>query len=369
MRAAPAVLIAALSGRALAAAARRAGYAPLVADLFGDLDTREIAAACATLPGGVARGPDAAALLAALERLAAGRKPVGLVLGGGFEHRPGLLRALARRFRLLSNAPAVVARVKDPRRFAALCRTLGVPHPETRDAAPSAGAWLRKRAGGAGGAHVAEATPDAARRGWYVQRRVAGEPVSALFLADGRAARLVGFSRQWPDPTPERPFRYGGAVRPAVLPPPTADPMMQAVDRLTAALGLVGLNSADFLCRADGFDLLEINPRPGATLDIFADAAGSLFRLHLEACDGRLPLAAPVFTGAAASVTVYTARRMQVPAGFAWPDWAADRQPARVAVPRGGPLCTVLATAPDAAAAEALARRRAGALRAMAEGA
>ena len=39
------VLIAALSGRGLAASARRAGYEPLVADAFGDSDTAEHAAA------------------------------------------------------------------------------------------------------------------------------------------------------------------------------------------------------------------------------------------------------------------------------------------------------------------------------------
>jgi uncharacterized protein len=35
----PAILIAAITGRSLAAAARRAGFRPLVADLFNDADT------------------------------------------------------------------------------------------------------------------------------------------------------------------------------------------------------------------------------------------------------------------------------------------------------------------------------------------
>ncbi len=61
---APAVLIAALSGRALAACARRGGYRPLVADLFGDLDTRELAEACERVPGSLARGFAHDALLA-----------------------------------------------------------------------------------------------------------------------------------------------------------------------------------------------------------------------------------------------------------------------------------------------------------------
>ncbi|MDB5557347.1 MAG: hypothetical protein JWQ36_281, partial [Enterovirga sp.] len=40
---ADAILILAQSGRALAAAARRAGLRPYVADLFGDEDTRALA--------------------------------------------------------------------------------------------------------------------------------------------------------------------------------------------------------------------------------------------------------------------------------------------------------------------------------------
>ncbi len=54
---APAVLIAATSGRALAASARRAGYRPLVADFFGDHDTiaRRRDDAC-TFAGSFARG-------------------------------------------------------------------------------------------------------------------------------------------------------------------------------------------------------------------------------------------------------------------------------------------------------------------------
>src|SRR5260370_18189634 len=75
------VLIAALSGRALAAAARRAGYQPLVADLFGDVDTQAIAAASVRVPGNLPAGPARKPLLDALDRLADGRAPVGLVYG------------------------------------------------------------------------------------------------------------------------------------------------------------------------------------------------------------------------------------------------------------------------------------------------
>ena len=62
---APAVLIAARSGRALAACARRSGYRPLVADMFGDLDTRELAEANERVPGTMAHGFARGALQAA----------------------------------------------------------------------------------------------------------------------------------------------------------------------------------------------------------------------------------------------------------------------------------------------------------------
>jgi predicted ATP-grasp superfamily ATP-dependent carboligase len=372
---APAVLIAAQSGRALAACARRGGYRPLVADMFGDLDTRELAEACERVPGSLARGLSSGPLLASLDRLAAGRRVIGVVTGSGFEDRPRLLRSVASRHVLLGNPPDVVAAIKDPFRFAETCARAGVPHPEIRHDQPSEGAWIGKRAGGSGGVHVAIATRQAGTRqagaqaGRYFQRRVRGEPVSAAFLAAQGACHVLGLSRQWTDPAPHRPFRYGGASRPAPIASGRAAEIGNAVARLVSHTGLRGLNSADFLVHQDGLDLLEVNPRPGATLDIFADPGGALFRLHLDACKGVLPDAGLAWPGAAAAATVYARTTICLPPDFAWPAWAADRQPPGEPVRVGAPFCTVLAEAADAAAAECLARARAVEILARAEGA
>src|SRR2546422_10326412 len=86
-----AVLIAAVSGRALAASARRAGFVPLVADCFGDDDTLALARAHVRLRWGAGRGIDPEELLPALERLAAQHRPLGFVYGTGFADRPKLL--------------------------------------------------------------------------------------------------------------------------------------------------------------------------------------------------------------------------------------------------------------------------------------
>lgn len=362
------MLIAALSGRALAAAAHRAGYVPLVADLFDDLDTGAIAGASARVAGSLRRGFKHAAMLETLDLLRTGRTPIGVVCGSGFEGRPRLLRELAERHLLLGNRADIVARVKNPVALATLCARLGIPHPPALRAAGDQGKWLRKRVGASGGGHVKPVAPGrGAERGHYIQRHVEGTPISAQFLADGRRAMPLGLSRQWADPTPTRPYRYGGAVRPASLTKTQAEEIADIIARLVPATGLVGLNSADFLVRPDNLDLIEINPRPGATIDIFVDMRGRLFQLHVDACMGRLPDRAPAFPPAAAAAIVYAPRRLGVPAWMAWPTWTADRQKPGP-IPKGAPLCTVLADAPDPEAAEQLVRARGASILSIAEG-
>lgn len=364
------MLIAALSGRSLAVAAREAGYRPLVADLFGDLDTREVSEAVDVVGGGLARGLGGGAVLRALARLARGRDPVALVYGAGFEARPGALSRLSRRWPLAGNDATLVARLKQPEEFAALCASLGVPHPEIRRRRPRPPqGWLAKRAGGSGGAHVRPAAEAGrAGRAGYYQREVEGESIGLLFLADGRRALPVGFTRQWVDPSPGAPFRYGGAARVEPAHVPYRDAMAEAV-RGFASLGLKGLNSADFLVSDKGIWLLEINPRPGASLDVFGERADVLFRAHLDACAGELPPAAPSFDGSRAALVVYAARRVPSIPRLDWPAWSSDRQAPGTRVDEGEPLCTVFADAASADAAIRLATRRGREIHAKLEGA
>ena len=171
-----------------------------------------------------------------------------------------------------------------------------------------------------------------------------GRAVSALFVANGLRARVLGFSEQWTAPTLRSPFRYGGAVRPASPTQSVARQMASAVTAIARSFAIVGLASADFL--VDGKDalLLEINPRPGATLDIFDCGAKPLMRLHLEAIrEKRLPGSGLKFDDAMASAIVYAPSRVSVPAGTVWPDWSADRPKSAERIDKNRPICTVWA--------------------------
>src|SRR4051794_2235115 len=105
-----ALLIAAISGRALAAAARRAGYRPLVADLFCDTDTVAIAARTIRLPGDLQRGIDPRRLVSTLQQLAGHDRPVAVVLGSGFERNTEAVDAAASQFPLAGNSAAAIRR-------------------------------------------------------------------------------------------------------------------------------------------------------------------------------------------------------------------------------------------------------------------
>jgi uncharacterized protein len=353
------VLIAAASGRALAASARRGGYQPLVVDYFGDQDMLMAAHVHHRLADGLVTGMRLNEVMPALEELARAREPIGIVCGTGFEDRPELLAAIAQRWTLIGNGPEVVARIKNPAEFAAVCRARGVPHPDIAFERPADPAdWLTKRCGGAGGIHVtAQVGGTVAAPGRYFQRRVPGTPVSAMTLAHGRHATVLGFSQQWASPTPAHPYRFGGAVAPAEIAPAMADTLTEAIRRIVAAVPLVGLNSADFLIHKDRYWLLEINPRPGATLDIFEPEDGSLFARHVEACRGALALKFDRPHGAKASAIVYAEQDIVIPA-LDWPDWTADRPHAGSAINAGEPLCTVFASAATPDEARSLVARR-----------
>ncbi len=355
------IAVVALSARALAASARKAGLAALAVDLFADADTAEQAArAVRSKPGRNGLGFDRRDLLCTLAEHAPEGLPV--VLGAGFEHAPALMRAVARRNPIAGAGADVVSGLKDPERFDALLTSLAIPHPRLGAAAQEGGEQLSKRIGASGGAHIRRGATTPGRRR-YLQAFAPGRCVSALFLANRSQAAILGFSEQWCDPVDASPFRYGGAVGPIALRDRLCDLIQDALARIVAATGLVGLASVDLVLPENGcepeFLLLEINPRPGATLDIFdRDDRPSLLGLHLEACAGRLPEDRSTPRDSRAAAVVYAHRPLRVAARLR-PLWTADWPSCDETVPVGAPVCTVLAAAasPNAARALVLERR------------
>jgi uncharacterized protein len=367
-----AILIAAQAGRALAEAARRAGLRPYVADRFGDSDTLALAEAHRSLPGRPHGALDRDATVAVVDALAAkAGRVVGLVLGSGFEDAPDLVARLAGRHRLIGAAADTIAILKDPFSFAALCARLSIPHPAVSAEAPTDPAgWLLKRAGGCGGDHIRAAPRAAVPAGYYVQARVPGRAHALNFLADGRTIQPLALTEQWCAPAPIRPFRYGGALargahEASPLPEGQVSAIRDAAARIVAAIGLRGLASADVLADETGWWLTEINPRPGATLDVLDRRATALLDAHVAACLGTMPELGPQPAGAAAAQICYADRELAPVPDIAWPEHVRDRPRPGSVVRRDAPLCTVLAEGADRRAALALLESRTAHLRAV----
>lgn len=335
-----------------------------MADAYGDQDTRELAGELACLSDAIATGFRAKPLLAALDDLTrrSPTPPVGLILGAGFEDAPHLVETLAAHHRLLGCAPDAVRRCADPRDFFGLLNHLGIPHPETSLTPPLAGAgWLSKLAGGSGGTHIVRCRAQpAAMPSRYFQREAAGEAISALCITSSKGSAFA-FSRQWTSPAPRRPFRYGGAVGNIEIDIELETHLVDTMLALCEALKLNGLVSFDFLVDKGEALLVDVNPRPGATIDVLDDASGTLFKAHLAAARGDDPidvLKGGWSPGTVAASYLYADRGPITVPDIDWPDWTADRPATGAAIAAHQPLATVLAAGETPAGAETLCRER-----------
>jgi predicted ATP-grasp superfamily ATP-dependent carboligase len=356
------IVIASASARPYARAAAAAGYRVVALDAFADTDTCAHAAethALAYRDGGF----DANALDAVLSGLKS-TAALGLAYGSGFEQQPDLLALAEQYMPLIGNPVGVVRSMKRAQTFFALLDDLNIPHPAVRLQQMSREdlnnvVWLLKRSGGSGGTHIRRVTENAALApGSYYQQEVKGIPVSLLFAADGSRAHVIGFNQQWLAPAPDIPFRYGGAVSHAEMPPGVRHQLLLAAQKLTAAASLRGLNSLDAIMQGDRLWILELNPRLTATFDLYPTADGGLFQLHLDACRGNIAHW-PQLTGQAyAHYIFYAPEGMRLPADFDWPDWVADIPRSADGIASGEPVCTVTAQAATAAEAVALMAQR-----------
>lgn len=353
-------MIVSVCGRALAQSARRGGFRPAVFDAFADSDTLAAAEVCTPVPmSGDSDADDGCefdvqALMAAAGQHCPPDKGWGLIYGAGFEAAPRVLESLAKGRVLLGNDPDVIRQVKSPETFFELLDDLKIPHPETRLTPPSrSSGWLRKRIGGSGGVHIGAYTEDSsARTQGYYQRFVPGPAMSVLFLADGETARVIGYNRLWTAGADcAVPYAFGGAISDGSLNSALREKLEGFIQSLAHAVGLRGLNSLDFILSRGQPRIIELNPRPSASFELYdPDFAEGLVALHIRACRGELParllpewpepqsiVRALRVIYAPQAITVPTARDWRQE----WPIWCSDRPYPGAHIPTGAPLCTV----------------------------
>jgi predicted ATP-grasp superfamily ATP-dependent carboligase len=292
------LVVAGLSARVLAEAAREGGWDVVALDLFGDRDTRRASRWWRSIGEPARLRIDPVALHAALAEAALLPDVAGWVPGGGFEGTPELLETGGAALPCHAMPADAVRRLRRPTEFFGALDRLGLAHPAVAATPPAhLDGWLAKRAGGSGGLHVRGATEAAADPSpppddLYYQHEQPGTPMSALFVADGERATVVALNRLLTATLGGRRHAYAGAIGP-VRAPALERRIATALAALVPEFGLRGLASLDFVADAQCHPwLLEINPRPSASMALHAGAwPGGLVRAHVEAVRGRLPSA------------------------------------------------------------------------------
>jgi uncharacterized protein len=353
------VLIFGASARAAAFSALRAGLQPWCADLFADVDLQ---ARCPTIRVPAEVYPEG------FLRLVSRELPGPWMYTGALENHRLLLGEMARLRTLWGNGQPAMAYCRIPWVVACFLREAGLPCPAVHlppADLPEGERWLLKPLSSAGGAGVRFWDPGRAsgppRRPSYFQAFVPGVPCAAVYVGDGRRARLLGVTRQlvgeaW---LHARGFRYCGSLGPLRPEPKLRQALERAGHVLADGCRLRGLFGVDFILR-DGVPWpVEVNPRYTASVEVLEYAAGvPALALHRRAFDPAAP--DPPAPGASAGpwlgkAILFARQALTFPEDGPWlsalrttpPPWEApafaDIPPAGQRIEAGRPVLTFFA--------------------------
>ena len=143
-------------------------------------------------------------------------------------------------------------------------------------------------------------------------------------------------------------YGFAGSVTPCDH--PLARKMAAIAEEIAGESGCIGTVGVDFVLPDEGGPVaIELNPRFQGTLETVEAATGeNLVRLHLDACDGRLPPSRPAPRQYAARRILFADRDLVVGADLSpLAPAVADIPRPGTAVPAGGAVVSVRARRPD----------------------
>ena len=271
------------STRSAAASAVRAGFQPLAADLFGDVDLQRIATTTRIRPY-----PEG--FLDWMRTV----EPTGWMYTGALENYPELVDQMAWLAPLLGNPGDVLARVRSPWELGDALRGAGLLFPETRASAeglPLDGGWLAKTYNGASGSGVRVFS---GKDNWTeqvcYQKRIDGTSCAAVYIATEGEAKLLGVTRQiigepW---LCAHAFQYAGSIGPWPVSEATRATLARLGNVLSEQFELAGLLGIDFILDGDQVWTVEVNPRYTASVEIVERCTDArAIAAHVAACGGR----------------------------------------------------------------------------------
>lgn len=324
-------LLAGLSTRGLAESAAKAGKDFVCVDFFGDLDLEKICE-CVCLRREYDASldfVDPSLFLEGADRFTFER----IVYASPLENYPKVISKFAETCEITGNDAETVRKVRNWRILSRFCKENNILFPETFDGLHFV-AKPKKSGGGIGIQRLST---------YLVQEYVKGEHFSASFLGDGSHAQLVSVNEQLigRKEVGARKFWYCGNITPVER---NKEDVEDVCRKLVEEFELKGSCGIDFVINK-GLYLMEVNPRPQATLEIVERAFNvNMFLLHEKSCNRALePLGHPRKTWGKA--ILYAVKDVVMPDTYKWldSDWIKDIPHPSERIAKSEPICTVIA--------------------------
>ena len=349
-----------LSARMLVQSAVCGGWSPLAADLFSDRDTLAMARRCVVVEA-EGFGFKAASLIPAVNRIVSKNSGTALIFSSGLDRRPDILQAISQRYAILGNNADCLRKFNEPTSFFSLLKQLRIPYPEIRYSKPlNQQGWLLKANRSEGGRGVVRFDSALVSEQCYFQRELPGTVMSVLFLADGYRAKIVGFNTQWSNTKNQHyPFLFSGVMNWVKLNLTQRGQVSNYVSKLVEAIGLKGLNSLDFMLSGGVCYVLEINPRPSASMTLYEEyfPTGILVE-HVNACLGQMWCGHIELKTVNAYKIIYAPSEIYIPLAMRWTSWSADKPADGKRIYSGHPICSIVASAKGPHTVQQLLRQR-----------
>jgi predicted ATP-grasp superfamily ATP-dependent carboligase len=377
----PLILVGA-STRAAALSALRAGFSPRCIDLFADRDLAAVAPVTVLPAGQYPHG-----MIPLLEHEAAG---IPVVYTGGLENHPVIYREIAQSrpfWGYLHPQPFDAPdSVRNPFALSHCCEQAGLFRPACAKAGaalPTDGSWLCKPYAGAGGGRIVpwHGQEFSHAENFYYERFQSGVPLAAAYAQQESKTEFLGVTRQLIGTSflhSSTPFTYCGSVGPVEC--EEGSVLQMQCLKLGPAVApfdpyLRGLFGVDFLWDGYNAQVLEVNPRYTASMELleWADPRLVLWHLHAQAFGGGHAGYRGTRDGAVGHAGVLTKgiyfapRALQLPQSGPWDHdllptaeiWPSygDIPSAGATFARGEPVMTLYAKGEDEAIALARLRK------------
>ena len=278
-----------------------------------------------------------------------------VVIGSGFEVLPEQINLIRKHTPVISNSIETIYTVKDPKILKQILDEENINFPHTvfkRKELISSKKYLVKKIGANGGAHIFYESSfvninQLFDKDFYYQEFINGQVHSAVFLANGHQAKLIGLNRllqskQFID----QPFLYEGAITVYFDDQHTLDNITHIINKITKRTNLFGLCGIDFIIDEDGsIFIIDINPRPPTTFELH-ESEQSLFLAHIDCFNkGLINYSYDDHSYSKGHIIYYAKKNLLIPKDLEWPSWVRDRPHGNQQIAIKNPVCSIYAEA------------------------